>query len=730
MRATERAAATGRADDEPDRRAPPRRPAPRRAGPRPTAQRAALQRLGAWHPRPFAGHLLPWPVHPTPDAKALLLLIAAAHHNDPDAPGASVALVLRAVHAAALAPDTLESAERAGLVHADAEHLFVGPPLSTAAVYGAAPLLARQAAHRLLAALLDTRHDRLAHLLHLASATSEPDPDLARELAATARARASVDATRAVGLRRAATLVPDISTRAALLAEAAEHAHLVGRADWARQWTSEARALPADAVGRGTAARVHGLIALHDGPVADAHQSFLLAARLLAGNSHALAVRCRLDAAEAAWALGDAAAFRDAVEPLADESFPGPGDAIAYGIGMRAVLQADVAGIITGSAVLRDVVARAERADDMDQLLRAGAAALVVGDLAAAGRLNGRALAMARVSGPLTAVPRILEHLAYAELRSGRHMQARAHAEEGALAARQTGRRNLIAHHHAILALVASLDDDATTVRGHADTVETVAGAHGLRQPSTLTSWALARADLARGRPHEAASRLAPLLRTGSEQAHFALRMLTVPCFVEAAALSGAPEPARLPLAEFAIWAELAVDPEAPAQLARCQALLAAADGRPSGEVEAGYAAALARHPQPDNGFERARTLLAYGRWLRRSRRPAQARDLLREAQVTFDRHGARVWSAHAVAELRATGAPPASAQPPGDLGELTPQQLRIARSVADGATNREIATRLSVSIRTVDHHLRNVFATLGVRSRVELARLVDRAEA
>ncbi|WP_344526247.1 helix-turn-helix transcriptional regulator, partial [Streptomyces rectiviolaceus] len=51
--------------------------------------------------------------------------------------------------------------------------------------------------------------------------------------------------------------------------------------------------------------------------------------------------------------------------------------------------------------------------------------------------------------------------------------------------------------------------------------------------------------------------------------------------------------------------------------------------------------------------------------------------------------------------------------------------QQRIARHVAEGATNREVAVRLSVSHRTVDHHLRNVFAALGVRSRVELSRLL-----
>ncbi|MCT7355262.1 helix-turn-helix transcriptional regulator, partial [Streptomyces sp. 15-116A] len=63
------------------------------------------------------------------------------------------------------------------------------------------------------------------------------------------------------------------------------------------------------------------------------------------------------------------------------------------------------------------------------------------------------------------------------------------------------------------------------------------------------------------------------------------------------------------------------------------------------------------------------------------------------------------------------------------DLDRLTPQQLRIARYVAEGATNREVALSLSVSTRTVDYHLRKIFAALGVRSRVELARLVEQAE-
>ena len=60
----------------------------------------------------------------------------------------------------------------------------------------------------------------------------------------------------------------------------------------------------------------------------------------------------------------------------------------------------------------------------------------------------------------------------------------------------------------------------------------------------------------------------------------------------------------------------------------------------------------------------------------------------------------------------------------------LTPQQWQVARLVAGGATNREVAARLVLSPRTVEHHLRHIFARLGVRSRVELARELARDRA
>jgi DNA-binding CsgD family transcriptional regulator len=207
--------------------------------------------------------------------------------------------------------------------------------------------------------------------------------------------------------------------------------------------------------------------------------------------------------------------------------------------------------------------------------------------------------------------------------------------------------------------------------------------------------------------------------------------MLAVPCFVEAAALAGEPGPARTVVEDFALWAACGADPQAPAQLLRCRALLA-----PPEAADELYLRALDRHEETAGEFERARTDLLYGKWLRRRRRLREARARLGEALMGFERCGAQLWAQQAAAELRANGAAPGgsgagepSRHGAGDLSRLTPQQLRIARCVAEGATNREVALTLSVSTRTVDYHLRNVFATLGVRSRVELARLVEQAE-
>jgi DNA-binding CsgD family transcriptional regulator len=121
--------------------------------------------------------------------------------------------------------------------------------------------------------------------------------------------------------------------------------------------------------------------------------------------------------------------------------------------------------------------------------------------------------------------------------------------------------------------------------------------------------------------------------------------------------------------------------------------------------------------------FDRARTELLYGEWLRRQRRRVEARPRLRTALDQFAQLGARPWEARARLELRASGET-ARRRDPSTRDELTAQELQIARLVAGGKTNPEIAAQLFLSPRTIDYHLRKVFAKLEISSRAELARL------
>ena len=116
--------------------------------------------------------------------------------------------------------------------------------------------------------------------------------------------------------------------------------------------------------------------------------------------------------------------------------------------------------------------------------------------------------------------------------------------------------------------------------------------------------------------------------------------------------------------------------------------------------------------------FDRARHLLL-GEHLRRDRRRAAARHHLR-AVNEFGNWVPRSGSARN--ELAATGKR-FQRRDRGAAQAPTPQRRRIARIVADGITNREVAAQLFLSARTIDYHLRNVFVKLGIASRAELIR-------
>jgi DNA-binding CsgD family transcriptional regulator len=123
---------------------------------------------------------------------------------------------------------------------------------------------------------------------------------------------------------------------------------------------------------------------------------------------------------------------------------------------------------------------------------------------------------------------------------------------------------------------------------------------------------------------------------------------------------------------------------------------------------------------------ELARAHLLYGEWLRRRRRRVEAREQLRTAHDMLEAMGMDAFADRAGRELRATGetARKRTAAAARDE-ELTGQEAHIARLAREGLSNPEIGTRLFISARTVQYHLGNVFAKLGIASRSQLSHVL-----
>jgi DNA-binding CsgD family transcriptional regulator len=121
---------------------------------------------------------------------------------------------------------------------------------------------------------------------------------------------------------------------------------------------------------------------------------------------------------------------------------------------------------------------------------------------------------------------------------------------------------------------------------------------------------------------------------------------------------------------------------------------------------------------------ELARAHLLYGEWLRRETRRVDAREQLRAAHGMFAAMGAQAFDDRACRELRATGET-VRKRSVETRGELTAQEDLIARLARDGLSNPEIGTRLFISPRTVQYHLRKVFIKLDIHSRSQLDRVL-----
>src|SRR5262249_12929351 len=191
---------------------------------------------------------------------------------------------------------------------------------------------------------------------------------------------------------------------------------------------------------------------------------------------------------------------------------------------------------------------------------------------------------------------------------------------------------------------------------------------------------------------------------------------LTLPELIEAAVRSDQRKVAEDAFAVLADRARTAATSWALGLRARCQALL-----EEGSNAETEYVEAISQLERSRAAVDLARAHLLYGQWLRRAKRRRDARRQLRIAEDMFQTMGAAGFAEQAGGELRATGER-ARARAPGANLDLTPQEARVAKLAADGATNNQIAEQLFLSSSTVDYHLGKVFRKLGVTSRSQLA--------
>ena len=636
--------------------------------------------------------------------------------------GHELAVVARACADLGVDISALERVEAMGLLTVDADEVRFRHPLVRSALYATATPSERRRLHAAAARAVDDRDDdrRAWHLSEAVLGADEPTAAAMERVAQRAADRAAY-AVAASGAERAAALSPAVPDQARRLLAAGTWAWLGGSTDDARQTLGRVAEITRSPTIRARARHLLGVIAARSGSVEQARDILLRAAAEATQSTDALTSLA--EAVDVCFLLGDAATAVtvareiDSLLPEADDPARARG---SIAVGCARILAGE-----DGHGQIQDGLDRLRSAavGEREPTL---AGWEVIGRLFLRDSRSARDQLTAAVSdrrgrSAIGELPHLLFHLARDAAASDRWDLAEADYGEAVTLARELGQSTELTAAVAGLAWLDARRGRVASATAYAAEALELAERH---QVHVMEIWArLAQADLAYGLG-EVAVALDHYQGVAARLDELGLRdidLSPVPEIVECQLRLG--HTARLVelAAEHHRRAEVKGQPWARARAARTAALLSA-----DAELDPAFAVALALHDATVDGYERARTQLAYGARLRRARRRIDARAVLQPALETFVRLGAQPWADATADELAATGAS-VSRPDHSPTARLTPRELQIAMLLTEGRTTREAASALFLSPKTVEYHLRNIYTKLDIGSRAELAEQLDR---